>query len=121
VSRLTSSDSALLVEKTAQAGTAVITSDAMQTRSTQMGVTVYTYSNQAGSLQLQVYLGPSIEVDPNNMDEASWHNLAAARVITANTLDIVTFNQGLPPIRAVYTPTAGPHTTRVLVKAFGGD
>jgi hypothetical protein len=120
-SKLTSADSALLVETKAVANTTVITSNAMQIQANAAGVTILTLSTQAGSLQPQIYMAGGSETDPNNMDENNWANLGTARAIVANTLDIVSFAHGLPPLRVVYTPSAQPHTTKVLAKSFGGS
>lgn len=118
-SKLKHANKALLVTTSAVANNNAITSDAMTFRTEQIGATFYTFSDQAGSLQIQVYVG-NPDTTPEDMPDADFKNMGAPRTIVASTLDVFTVQQGMMPVRVVYTPLANPHTTKVFCWGFGG-
>lgn len=110
---------ACLVDVSAIANNNAVESAGMAFRTEQIGATFYTLSDQAGSMQIQVYMA-NPDISPETMLDADWKNMGAARVITANTLDVFTLQQGMMPVRVIFTPSANPHTTRVFCWGFGG-
>lgn len=118
-SRMGPANKALLVNADAVPNNTPIESDMMTFRTEQIGATFYTISTQGGSLQIQVYTG-NPDNDPNSLLDADFKNMGAPRAIVANTLDVYTVQQGMMPLRVIYTPSGNPHTTKVFCWGFGG-
>lgn len=108
-----------LFDLSAQAANPAV-SDAITFRTEQIGATIYTLSDKAGTLQPQIYFGPDTG-DPTLMEDANWKPMGQARNITAGVMDVFTLNQGLMPLRLVFTPSSGGnYTIASFVWGFGG-
>lgn len=93
-------------------------SEAMGFRTEQIGWTVTTLSTKSGSLEIQSYIsGPE---NDEVLEDAKFHTVLT-RAITANVVDINTFNGAPLPLRAKFTPGAGgAYDINCKVFGFGG-